>query len=126
MYIQDDLKECLKLQFRDITYKVNEKKGIVVALASFYTPLCMGADVDQYIDNIKGIARLNKSVGDTFNVEVGKRIARAKAEKEAFIQFRTMLLSYEKKVFQARLDIAEAIITMNSHIEHQKEYIKSF
>lgn len=31
-----------------------------------------------------------------------------------------------KKVFQARLDIAEAIITMSSHIEHQKEYIKSF
>lgn len=43
-----------------------------------------------------------------------------------FILFRTMLLNYEKKVFQARLDIAEAIITMSSHIEHQKEYIKSF
>lgn len=125
MYIQDDLKECLKLQFRDITYKVNEEKGVVVALASFYTPLCMEADADQYINTV-GIARLNKSAGDTFNIEVGKKIARAKAEKEAFIQFRTMLLSYEKKVFQARLDIAEAIITMSSHIEHQKEYIKSF
>ena len=29
MYIQDDLKKCLKLQFRDITYKVNEEKGVV-------------------------------------------------------------------------------------------------
>ena len=26
MYIQDDLKECLKLQFRDITYKVIESQ----------------------------------------------------------------------------------------------------
>lgn len=125
MYIQDDLKECLKLQFRDITYKVNEKKGVVVALAYFRTPLSMEAGANQCINTI-GKAKLNKSAGDTFNIEVGKKIARAKAEKEAFIQFRTMLLSYEKKVFQARLNIAEAIITMSSHIEHQKEYIKSF
>lgn len=125
MYIQDDLKECLKLQFRGITYKVNEKKGVVVALANFRTPLSMEAGANQCINTI-GIARLNKSAGDTFNIEVGKKIARAKAEKEAFTQFRTMLLNYEKKVFQARLDIAEAIITMSSHIEHQKEYIKSF
>ena len=125
MYIQDDLKECLKLQFRDITYKVNEKKGVVVALAYFRTPLSMEAGANQCINTI-GIARLNKSAGDTFNIEVGKKIARAKAEQEDFTQFRTMLLNYEKKVFQARLDIAEAIITMSSHIEHQKEYIKSF
>ena len=125
MYIQDDLKECLKLQFRDITYKVNEEKGVVVALAYFRTPLSMEAGANQCINTI-GIARLNKSAGDTFNTEVGKKIARAKAEKEAFTQFRTMLLNYEKKVFQARLDIAEAIITMSSHIKHQKEYIKSF
>lgn len=125
MYIQDDLKKCLKLQFRDIIYKVNEEKGVVVALAYFRTPLSMEAGANQCINTI-GIARLNKSAGDTFNIEVGKKIARVKAEKEAFIQFRTMLLNYEKKVFQAHLDIAEAIITMNSHIEHQKEYIKSF
>lgn len=125
MYIQDDLKKCLKLQFRDITYKVNEKKGVVVALAYFRTPLSMEAGANQCINTI-GIARLNKSAGDTFNIEVGKKIAMAKAEKEAFTQFRTMLLNYEKEVFQARLDIAEAIITMSSHIEHQKEYIKSF
>lgn len=125
MYIQDNLKECLKLQFRDITYKVNEKKGVVVALAYFRTPLSMEAGANQCINTI-GIARLNKSAGDTFNIAVGKKIARAKAEKEAFIQFRTMLLNYEKKVFQARLDMAEAVITMSAHIEHQKEYIKSF
>jgi hypothetical protein len=125
MYIQDNFKKCLKLQYRDITYKVNEEKGVVVALAYLYTPLSMEVNANQYINTI-GIARLNKSTGDTFNIEVGKKIARAKAEKEAFIQFRTILLNYEKKVFQTRLDIAEAIITMSSHIEHQKEYIKSF
>lgn len=85
----------------------------------------MEAGANQCINTI-GIARLNKSAGDTFNIEVGKKIARAKAEKEAFIQFRTMLLSYEKKVFQAHLDIAEDIITISSHIKHQEEYIKSF
>lgn len=125
MYIQDDLKECLKLQFRDITYKVNEEKGVVVALANFRTPLSMEAGANQCINTI-GIARLNMSAGDTFNIEVGKKIARAKAEKEAFIQFRTMLLKYEDKLFQARLEMSKAIDTMSSHIEHQKEYIKSF
>lgn len=125
MYIQDDLKKCLKLQFRDITYKVNEKKGVVVALANFHTPLSMEAGANQCINTI-GIARLNKSAGDTFNIEVGKKIARAKAEKEAFILFKTVLLNYDKKIVQARLDIAEAIITMSSHIKYQKEYIKSF
>lgn len=125
MYIQDDLKECLKLQFRDITYKVNGKKGVVVALANFRTPLSMEAGANQGINTI-GIARLNKSAGDTFNIEVGKKIARAKAEKEAFIQFKTMLLKYEDKLFQARLEMSKVIDTMSSHIEHQKEYIKSF
>ena len=125
MYIQDDLKECLKLQFRDIAYKVNEEKGVVVALAYFRTPLCMEAGANQCINTI-GIARLNKSTGDTFNIEVGKKIARAKAEKEAFIQFKKMLLKYEDKLFQARLEMSKVIDTMSSHIEHQKEYIKSF
>lgn len=125
MYIQDDLKECFKLQFRDITYKVNEEKGVVVALAYFRTPLCMEAGANQCINTI-GIARLNKSAGDTFNIEVGKKIARAKAEKEAFIQFKTILLKYEDKLFQARIEMSKAIDTMSSHIEHQKEYIKSF
>lgn len=125
MYIQDDLKECLKLQFRDITYKVNEEKGVVVALAYFRTPLCMEAGANQCINTI-GIARLNKSAGDTFNIEVGKKIARAKAEKETFILFKKMLLKYEDKLFQARLEMSKVIETMSSHIEHQKEYIKSF
>lgn len=125
MYIREDLKECLKLQFRDITYKVNEKKGVVVALAYFRTPLSMEAGANQCINTI-GIARLNKSAGDTFNIEVGKKIARAKAEKEAFTQFKAMLLKYEDKLFQARLEMSKAIDTMSSHIEHQKEYIKSF
>lgn len=125
MYIQDNLKECLKLQCMGISYKVNEEKGVVVALIHFYTPLCIDVSADQYINTV-GIARLNKSAGDTFNIEVGKKIARAKAEKEAFIQFKTMLLNYENKIFQARLDISKAIDTMSSHIEHQKEYIKSF
>lgn len=125
MYIQDNLKECLKLQYRGISYKVNEKKGVVIALANFHTPLCMEAGANQCINTI-GIARLNKSAGDTFNIGVGKKIARAKAEKKAFIQFRAMLLNYENKIFQARLDISKVIDTMSSHIEHQKEYIKSF
>ena len=125
MCIQDNFKKYPKLQYRDITYKVNEEKGVVVALAYFYTPLSMEVDANQYIHTI-GIARLNKSTGDTFNIEVGKKITGAKAEKEAFIQFRTILPNYEKKVFQTYLDIAEAIITMSSYIEHQKEYIKSF
>lgn len=125
MYIQDNFKKCLKLQYRDITYKVNEEKGVVVALAYFYTPLSMEVNANQYINTI-GIARLDKSAGDTFNIEVGKKIARAKAEKEAFIQFRTMLLKYEDKLFQAHLEMSKVIDTMSSHIEHQKEYIKSF
>ena len=125
MYIQEDLKKCLKLKYRGITYKVNEEKGVVVALAYFHTPLSMEAGANQCINTI-GIARLNKSAGDTFNIAVGKKIARAKAEKEAFIQFRTMLLNYENQIFQARLDISKVIDTMSSHIEYQKEYIKSF
>ena len=125
MYIQDNFKKCLKLQYRGITYKVNEEKGVVVALEYFHTPLSMEAGANQCINTI-GIARLNMSAGDTFNIEIGKKIARAKAEKEAFIQFKTMLLNYENKIFQARLDISKVIDTMSSHIEHQKEYIKSF
>ena len=85
----------------------------------------MEAGANQCIYTI-GIARLNKSAGDTFNIEVGKKIARAKAEKEAFIQFKAMLLKYEDKLFQARLEMSKVIDTMSSHIEHQKEYIKSF
>lgn len=126
MYIQSHFTENLNFQSAGITYKVNEEKGTVTAIVAFYTPLYLKDEADDHRFTTVGIARLNKESGDTFDIEIGKRLARAKAEKEAYIKFKLYLLEYKKGLSQMASSLEKTIDKMKARIHRQNNYIKSF
>ena len=71
-----------------------------------------------------GVARLNKDSDDKFDVGVGKKLARAKAEKEAYVKFKSVLLKYEKTLDNMSFALDKALDKMDTHIKYQREYIK--
>ena len=115
--------KTLKLSSSSLKYHVNEKKGTVVAIEEFYFPgYIMGFNANEC--RAIGIAHVKE--GDTFNEETGKRIARAKAEKIAFANYRALLKDYQKTLKRLLKTAENTIIQMNSNIKHQEEYLKSF
>lgn len=117
--------ETFKLKNISIDYKINEEKGIVVAIEKFDFP---SGFKKKYNDHIKttGVAKVNKEAGEIFNAEIDKKIARAKAEKEAFIQFKLRVLEMKCKLEGLLTITNNTIDKMTTNIQHQKEYIKSF
>lgn len=115
--------KTFKLQCTDIKYVVNENKGTVTAIGYFNILTYKFKE-----DDLKtiGIAKVNKDAGETFNTEVGKKIARAKAEKEAYYQFRLLVEEYKGRVEKEILKAQNTIDKMNSCMQHQKDFIKSF
>lgn len=115
--------ETFKLQCDEIKYVVNENKGIVTAIGYFNIPTYKFRE-----DNLRtiGIAKVNKEAGEIFNIETGKKVARAKAEKEAYYQFRLLVEEYKGRAEKEALKAQNTIDRLNSYIYHQKDYIKSF
>ena len=113
--------ETFKLQCESIKYEVNESRGTVVAIAHFHIPTYVLDEDD--IDTI-GVARLDPK--DTFKENIGKKVARAKAEQEAYIQFKMLVMKYRKRIALEVEKAQNTINKLNSCIRHQKEYIKSF
>lgn len=117
----NNTKETLKFKCINLQYKVNEEKGIVTAVEKFMIPT-----PEFRTFTTIGVAKVNKEAGDVFNVETGKKLARAKAEKEAFIQFKSKVLYTKEKTERYLQKINNTIEKMNANIQHQKEYIASF
>lgn len=113
--------EKKKLKFGNVYYKVNIEKKIVVAhLETYYWTPRVG------INQIKSIGVARCSSEDTFDELQGKRLARAKAEKAAYIVFREELKK-EKSIVEDNLNsLNYSIDCMTDYINHQKKYIKSF
>lgn len=112
--------ETFKLQHVALEFKVNEVKQTVTAIEKFI--------VSKF--NFKfttvGVSKLNTEKGDTFDVETGKKLARAKAEKEAFSRFKAELKKFLKWNMNFDDKLNATIKKMNNYIAHQKEYIKTF
>ena len=100
--------ETFKLQHVALEFKVNEVKQTVTAIEKFIVP------------------KLNTEKGDTFDVETGKKLARAKAEKEAFSRFKAEMKKFLKWNMALDEKISATIEKMDNYIAHQKEYIKTF
>lgn len=113
--------ETFKLKHIGLEYKINEEKGVVTAIEKFQAGLLFRTK-----KTFVGVAKLNKEKGDVFDVEKGKKLARAKAEKEAFSWFKGEIkrLLKSNSVFRNKLDAT--LLKFNEYIEHQKEYIKTF
>lgn len=118
-----NFRETFKLQCTSFEYTVNESKGIVVATGKFYIPNCVL--LKDTLETM-GIARVNTNAGDIFDTKKGKKIARARAEKEAYHQLKILAMEYKERIENEVLKAQNTIDKMNACIQHQKEYIKSF
>lgn len=123
MYISDKFLETFKLQCTKVSYRINEQKGTVTAIAEFYMPYDLRGNGEKYFQTV-GIAYVNKD--DTFVVEKGKKLARARAEKEAFIQFRKLVKQFDEKLGLLGYTATNTLCKMNQYIRNQNNYIKSF
>jgi len=123
---QKVIQEAYKLRCCDLQYKVNEEKGVVTAIETFRAPFIVDSNTPSRHFVTIGTARVNKEAGDVFNVEIGKKIARAKAEKAAFVKFKLLNLTYKNELLQDLQKTDNTIEKMNANILHQKEYIKTF
>ncbi len=112
--------ETFKLQHVALEFKVNEVKQTVTAIEKFIVPKF------KLRFTTVGVSKLNTENGDTFDVETGKKLARAKAEKEAFSRFKAELKNFLKWNMTLDDKLNATIEKMNSYIDHQKEYIKTF
>lgn len=118
----------IKLTFfdRETQFFVNEEKKTVVCKMSAYLLI---PDVFDNIDvwgdrfRVKAIAKC--CPGDVFNEEIGKRIARAKAESKAY----KYAIEYSKgimtQVIKAKAMLNNFIEKGNKSIEHNAKYIDS-
>lgn len=112
--------ETVKLRVVSINYNINEKEGIVTAIERFKS---CGVQYDYDFKAI-GIAKCNKE--DTFNLEIGKKIARAKAEREAYVIHKNNILKEIKvSINQLRIlkDTNDALIEL---IKGQTKYLSTF
>lgn len=112
--------ETFKLQHVALEFRVNEVKQTVTAIEKFIVPKF------KLKFTTVGVSKLNIENGDTFDVETGKKLARAKAEKEAFSRFKAELKKFLKWNMALDDKLNATIEKMNNYIDHQKEYIKTF
>lgn len=112
--------ETFKLQHVALEFKVNEVKKTVTAIEKFVIPKF------RLKFTTVGVSKLNVEKGDTFDVETGKKLARAKAEKEAFSRFKAELKKFLKWNMALDDKLNATIEKMDNYIAHQKEYIKTF
>lgn len=114
--------ESFKFEHRSIEYKVNNKKKTVTAIATFMkkTNAFDGCPCFTTI----GVAKVKGN--DKFNISTGMKIARAKAEKKAFIKYKEWSLEAIKRLEMIKKITENTVIKMNECIEHQKEYLSKF
>lgn len=112
----------MKLMNLSITYKVDKPHGVVVARVENMTSTSIFRFSARTIVGI-GIARATQEV---FDEETGKRLARARAEKDAYIKYRQLIQKFTKSTRLELDELRRALDHANSCIERQKEYIKSF
>lgn len=107
----------VKLSMIDFSYKENESKKTVTAIVK------AKSRIGNLIKPITAVGVAKCDDKDEYDVEIGKKIARAKAEKDAYIQHKNHLysnLKYLKKV--------QDVLTSNyektqGHIMRQRAYI---
>lgn len=111
----------MKLRNKSITYQVYPNEGIITSVIRSYVVHPRKQDLEL---TTVGIAHC--SPDDTFDENIGKKIARARAEKEAFIQYKRILKDMLKQQCKEVSELQQHIDTVDTYISQQREYIKSF
>jgi len=119
-----------KVHLDDPIYGVNKKKNVVYCIANVRVDTPYVNNDDAYInfyskDGIKdkavGVAKC--SPNDNFDIEIGKRIAYARAENNAYKMVSDWINEPMKLFNQMSLDIARFQLKAKRCIDHNKDYI---
>ena len=124
----------IKLSFREPTFVVDSKNGVVICKLKFTSQVPYINDLVVYPSKewpnplctleVKGVAFTNK--GDTFDETIGKKVALAKAENKAYNYVFNYYKRGLKDLFKA-LDVLEDFAyKVQRVVEHNVEYIKKF
>ena len=114
----------MKVSFYDTTYYINEEKKTVTC-KTYYTITGNQRDLIKYMAYITNnpidtlvsysVATAHLSDGDTWDVEVGKKVARAKAETKAY--------ECIAKTFRASWPMAGMIFSIRSFVRRRREAV---
>lgn len=110
-----------KLRNVNIKYIVKEEEKLVVSLVSMAIVNVHNNKVAMTF-TCQGLSKCSPE--DTFDVVSGKRLARAKAEKKAYIKFAAFLKDFMKRLDYLHSEVMANINKNNNCIDHQTSYIK--
>lgn len=117
--------ERIKLVFKTCDYVVNENKNVVTVILTAQLYKYMQNTCILLDENIKavGIARCYR---DTFDETIGKKIARARAERNAYIEARNILCDKIRNINKDISILNTSIDFFNECIDNQDDYINEF
>jgi hypothetical protein len=117
--------ERIKLVFKTCDYVVKENDGVVIALITAHIDKYM-KNICEYFDEVikvTGVARCHR---DNFDETTGKKLARAKAERSAYIAARNILRNKLRDINKDISTFNTSIDFFNECIDHQDDYINEF
>lgn len=125
-----DCVEPIKLSISHITYWVNEKTKVVGCKMRYHIKgddnvldMCLALGDNR---NNLVVAEAHLAPGDTFDVETGKRIARAKAESMAYKSAMSYLNGAADKALCALNQIDDFLDKAEGVLEHNDKYLATF
>ena len=124
------MRQKLKLSVYNTEFYVNEKKKRVRCKMQFG----IRGDIDTLLlvdmfsdrDCFEVMAEANTDPQDQFDIETGKKVARAKAESMAYKQLNNMLRRIALKTYYAMQDFMDFDIKADGVREHNDKYLAAF
>ena len=124
------MRQKLKLSVYNTEFYVNEKKKRVRCKMQFG----IRGDIDTLLlidmfndrNCFEVMAEANTDPQDHFDVETGKKVARAKAESMAYKQLNNMLRRIALKTYYAMQDFMDFDIKADGVKEHNDKYLATF
>ena len=111
-----------KITFYEETFKVYKEKGEVYCTLKCKMPDTLFNKENYY--TFKGSARVCK--GDTFDEEVGKKIARTKAEQKAYLAYRKQFLKLVDNLRQYADIIFKEEDSICKILNHDIDYLNKY
>ena len=120
----------IKLSFTNVNYEVNEVEKYVECTmdvdwkADQHTLNTIHLFKDDFFHTVSYKAR--PKPGDEFNVEIGKSVARATAEKMAYQRMNRLLKRAAMRIMNVIVNFAEFADKADSVVEHSDRYLAKF
>lgn len=130
--------ENIKVSFKDFKFIVDEKKQTVTCIMQYrinvpnaikrvQSPFIDGDKLSHFTDKMfvaRGVARVQD--GDTFDVNVGKKVAQAKAENAAYKNAMKCLSPTYNKIVEAYVMLVKFNHKADNVFNHNVDYVRNF